>query len=221
MVVADLARVGIFAVLAVHERAPAQIVVLAAAAGFATGFFRPASYAGLPNLVDADDLAGGELAAARQASTSRGRSARRSAASSSRSPGPDPAYVVNAVDVPRLGGAHPPHRAAPAPGRRPPSAVGTGATSATASRSSSARACCSPSSSRGTSSCSRNAGINVAEIVLAKVDFSTRRRRLRLHVGGVGPRAPDREPLGAALARAARHPLRLRRRALPHGLRRA
>jgi MFS family permease len=30
---------------------------LAAAAGFATGFFRPASYAGLPNLVEADDLA--------------------------------------------------------------------------------------------------------------------------------------------------------------------
>ena len=33
-----------------------QIVVLAAAAGIATGFFRPAVYAGLPNLVSDDDL---------------------------------------------------------------------------------------------------------------------------------------------------------------------
>ena len=33
------------------------IVVLAGLAGIATGFFRPAVYAGLPNLVDDDDLA--------------------------------------------------------------------------------------------------------------------------------------------------------------------
>ena len=55
MVVADLVRLGIFAALPFTNSA-GQIVVLAAAAGFATGFFRPASYAGLPNLVDADDL---------------------------------------------------------------------------------------------------------------------------------------------------------------------
>jgi MFS family permease len=56
MVMADLARVGIFAVLP-FAGTPGAIVILAAAAGFATGFFRPASYAGLPNLVDSDDLA--------------------------------------------------------------------------------------------------------------------------------------------------------------------
>lgn len=55
MVVADLARLGIFAALPFTD-SPQAIVVLAAAAGFATGFFRPASYAGLPNLVQAVDL---------------------------------------------------------------------------------------------------------------------------------------------------------------------
>jgi len=56
MVFADLARVGIFAALP-FAGTPGAIVALAAAAGFATGFFRPASYAGLPNLVEAEDLA--------------------------------------------------------------------------------------------------------------------------------------------------------------------
>ena len=56
MVLADLARLGIFAALP-FTNSPEAIVILAAAAGFATGFFRPASYAGLPNLVAAADLA--------------------------------------------------------------------------------------------------------------------------------------------------------------------
>jgi MFS family permease len=56
MVAADLARLCIFVALPFTNSAEA-IVVLAAAAGFATGFFRPASYAGLPNLVSAADLA--------------------------------------------------------------------------------------------------------------------------------------------------------------------
>ena len=56
MVVSDLARLGIFVALPFTDSAQA-IVILAAAAGFATGFFRPASYAGLPNLVSAADLA--------------------------------------------------------------------------------------------------------------------------------------------------------------------
>ncbi len=56
MVAADVARVGIFAALP-FAGSPGAIVILAAAAGFATGFFRPASYAGLPNLVETDDLA--------------------------------------------------------------------------------------------------------------------------------------------------------------------
>lgn len=55
MVEADLARAGVFVGLAfTHSAAP--IVGLAAAAGFATGFFRPAVYAGLPNLVEEPEL---------------------------------------------------------------------------------------------------------------------------------------------------------------------
>jgi MFS family permease len=55
MVVADLARAGIFVALPFAASA-AGVVALAAAAGFATGFFRPASLAGLPNLVDQETL---------------------------------------------------------------------------------------------------------------------------------------------------------------------
>jgi MFS family permease len=56
MVVADLVRAAIFCVLP-FVGSPGTIVALAALAGFATGFFRPAVYAGLPNLVEANDLA--------------------------------------------------------------------------------------------------------------------------------------------------------------------
>jgi MFS family permease len=55
MVAADLARFGVFCALP-FARSAAQIVALAAVAGFATGFFRPAVYAGLPNLVGESDL---------------------------------------------------------------------------------------------------------------------------------------------------------------------
>jgi DHA3 family macrolide efflux protein-like MFS transporter len=55
MIASDLARVAIFAVLP-FANDPAVIVALAAAAGFATGFFRPALYAGLPNLLPDEDL---------------------------------------------------------------------------------------------------------------------------------------------------------------------
>jgi MFS family permease len=57
MIASDLARVVVFAVLPFATSA-GQIVALAAVAGFATGFFRPAVYAGLPNLVRDQDLAG-------------------------------------------------------------------------------------------------------------------------------------------------------------------
>jgi len=56
MIVSDLVRCGVFAALAFTTSA-GQIVALAAVAGFATGFFRPAVYAGLPNLVAEHDLA--------------------------------------------------------------------------------------------------------------------------------------------------------------------
>lgn len=55
LVGADLARLGVFAALPFVGSA-AGIVGLAAAAGCATAFFRPAVYAGLPNLVAAADL---------------------------------------------------------------------------------------------------------------------------------------------------------------------
>ena len=56
MIVADLARAAVFCVLPFTHSA-LQIVVLAGIAGLATGFFRPAAYAGLPNLVSEEDLA--------------------------------------------------------------------------------------------------------------------------------------------------------------------
>ena len=55
MVGADLARFGVFALLPFTTNAT-QVVVLATVAGIATGFFRPAAYAGIPNLVQEDDL---------------------------------------------------------------------------------------------------------------------------------------------------------------------
>src|ERR1043166_8914540 len=55
MIYADLIRFGAFAVLPFTTNAT-QIVVLAGVVGIATGFFRPAVYAGLPNLVEDSDL---------------------------------------------------------------------------------------------------------------------------------------------------------------------
>jgi MFS family permease len=55
MIASDLVRVAIFAVLP-FATGPGAIVALAAVAGFATGFFRPALYAGLPNLLPDEDL---------------------------------------------------------------------------------------------------------------------------------------------------------------------
>jgi dTMP kinase len=55
MIGSDLVRFGVFAVLPFTTSAT-QIVLLATVAGIATGFFRPAVYAGLPNLVQEADL---------------------------------------------------------------------------------------------------------------------------------------------------------------------
>jgi MFS family permease len=56
MIVSDLLRCGVFVALPFATSSLA-VVALAGVAGFATGFFRPALYAGLPNLVDDDELA--------------------------------------------------------------------------------------------------------------------------------------------------------------------
>lgn len=57
LVASDLVRVGVFAALPFAGNA-LTIVALAFCSGIATGFFRPAVYAGMPNLVAADDLPG-------------------------------------------------------------------------------------------------------------------------------------------------------------------
>ena len=85
-----------------------QVVGLAAIAGLATGFFRPAVYAGLPNLVEDHELpsAQGLLQAADAVTTVVGPliGGVLVAATS-----PDWAYVLNAITFLYLGGAHPPH----------------------------------------------------------------------------------------------------------------
>ncbi|MDX6369235.1 MAG: hypothetical protein QOG93_737 [Gaiellaceae bacterium] len=55
MIVSDVVRAAVFCTLPFAHSA-GQIVALAGIAGVATGFFRPAVYAGLPNLVDEQDL---------------------------------------------------------------------------------------------------------------------------------------------------------------------
>jgi MFS family permease len=55
MIVSDLVRFGVFAALPFAD-SPEALVALAGVAGVATGFFRPAAYAGLPNLVPDKEL---------------------------------------------------------------------------------------------------------------------------------------------------------------------
>ena len=55
MIAADVLRVGVFVALPFAPNA-ASVVGLALVAGLATGFFRPAVYAGVPNLVPDEDL---------------------------------------------------------------------------------------------------------------------------------------------------------------------
>ncbi|MGE5689783.1 MAG: MFS transporter [Pseudomonadota bacterium] len=55
MIASDLVRFGAFVALPFAPDAT-TIVVLALVVGFANGFFRPAAYAGMPNLVDERDL---------------------------------------------------------------------------------------------------------------------------------------------------------------------
>ncbi len=58
MIGADLARLGVFFLLPFLS-SPSAIVVAAFVAGIANWLFRPAVYAGLPNLLDDDDLPAG------------------------------------------------------------------------------------------------------------------------------------------------------------------
>jgi MFS family permease len=95
MIGSDVVRVGVFAALPFAPSALA-IVVLAGVAGFATGFFRPAVYAGLPNLVDDRRLpqANGLMQAVDSLAWLLGPLAGGAILAAS---GPDPNYVVNAL----------------------------------------------------------------------------------------------------------------------------
>lgn len=96
MIVSDLARAGVFAAL-VFVESPALIVALTGVAGVAAGFFRPAVFAGLPNLVRGDDdltEANALLQAAENVAWMLGPVA---AGVMVAAWGPDPTYWVNAV----------------------------------------------------------------------------------------------------------------------------
>lgn len=96
MVVADVVRAGVFCALPFVD-SPFAIVALAGVAGVATGFFRPAVYAGVPNLIQGDaDLtqANSLLTAVENASWMIGPLAGAGLVSLA---GTDAAYVVNAA----------------------------------------------------------------------------------------------------------------------------
>jgi MFS family permease len=94
MILSDLVRVGVFVALPFADTA-GGIVLLAGAAGFATGFFRPAVFAGLPNLVEKQDLAQANslLRSVEYLTTTVGTLLGGVIAATV---GPDPAYWVNA-----------------------------------------------------------------------------------------------------------------------------
>jgi MFS family permease len=95
LVGADLVRLAVFVLLTFSVSA-GQIVAAALVAGVATGFARPAAYAGLPNLVAVDDLprANALLRFAEQLTITAGALLGGVIAAAA---GPDPAYVVNAA----------------------------------------------------------------------------------------------------------------------------
>lgn len=95
MIASDLVRVAVFLALPFANE-PALIVALAAVAGFATGFFRPAVYAGLPNLVRDEDLTGANsiIQTIENVTLAAGPIAGGLLVSAT---GPDLAYVINAV----------------------------------------------------------------------------------------------------------------------------
>ena len=95
LVGSDIARAGVFCMLPFAESALA-IVLLALAAGVATSLFRPAVYAGLPNLVEDRELprANGLLQTADNLTWALGALAGGALVAAS---GPDAAYLFNAA----------------------------------------------------------------------------------------------------------------------------
>jgi MFS family permease len=95
LVGADVMRLVVFVLLTFTVSA-GQIVALALLAGIATGFARPAAYAGLPNLVSVEELprANALLRLAEQLTITFGTLLGGIVVATA---GPDPAYIVNAV----------------------------------------------------------------------------------------------------------------------------
>ena len=152
MVVSDLVRFGVFCLLP-FAAGPLMVVVLAAVAGVATGFFRPAVYAGLPGLVPDDQLptANSLLQAVENIGVDGRPRARQRAARDLRAG--RSAYWINAVTF--LVSAALILRIPAARLRsEQPLTKGHWRDLAGASRSSAGRGRCSPCSSCGTSSCS-------------------------------------------------------------------
>ena len=169
MVAADLVRFLVFCALPFAQSAT-QIVVLAAVAGFATGFFRPAVYAGLPNLVEDAELpsAQGLLQAADAMTTVLGPLVGGILVAATST---DWAYGINsftflisAALILRIPATPPPGR----PGRRRRVTGATSAEGLALIRSS--RALLTVLIAWNVSMLG-NAGVNVAEVVLAKVSF--------------------------------------------------
>ncbi len=95
LIASDLARAAIFLALPFAGSA-SQIVLLALLAGVATSFFRPAAYAGLPNLVPAGELprANGLIQSAENLTIALGPLSGGILVAAG---GSDPAYLVNAA----------------------------------------------------------------------------------------------------------------------------
>ena len=168
MVGADVVRFGVFAALPFATTA-SGIVSLAALAGLATGFFRPAVYAGLPNLVEYDDLpnANALLRAIEQVTVTVGTLVGGLAAAAE---GPHLAYGLNAASfaisaILLLGIPASALQAAPAPSRGRLRDIGDGFAIVRASRA--LLAVFIVWNLMGLS----NGAVNVAEVALAKASF--------------------------------------------------
>ena len=96
MIGSDLLRLGVFCALPFAD-SPRRSSCLAGVAGLATGFFRPAVYAGLPNLVPDEELANANALLQGVENARLDDRSRRSAACSSRLSSPDAAYWINAA----------------------------------------------------------------------------------------------------------------------------
>ena len=149
MIGADLTRVAVFCALP-FATSPGVIVALATVAGLANGFFRPAAFASVPNLVPEERAVGGERAPRRDRERQLGdRSDHRRCPH--RGLRPERRVLDQRRLVPRLRRARRAHRRSDSFSPRRRSRAATGRISRTGSEPLRTRARCSPSSSAGES----------------------------------------------------------------------